>query len=220
MTDWATIASISTAGGTLVLAVATFSSVRSSQRAARIAEQALRLNLRPVLHPSRYTDAAEKVRFGDGVYVKVVGGQAAVERRDETIYLVIPLRNVGSGMAVLHGWRLERVVREFDPVAQREDRHEAPDPGEFRRLSRDLYVPGGDVGFYQGAIRLPDDPFRADAETAEAERDTLIIDLLYGDEVGGQRTISRFTLAPREEDDRWTPSVIRHWHLDVRGPRE
>ena len=115
MTDWSTIASMSTAVGTLVLAVATFSSVRSSQRAARIAEQALHLNLRPLLHPSRYTDPAEKVRFGDGRFVKVDGGAAAFEREGDSIYLVIPLRNVGSGMAVLHGWRLERSPA-FDPA--------------------------------------------------------------------------------------------------------
>jgi hypothetical protein len=63
MADWPTIASLATAGGTLVLAVATFSSVRSGQRATRIAERstqiaerALLIGLRPVLVPSRVTD--------------------------------------------------------------------------------------------------------------------------------------------------------------------
>jgi len=37
MTDWSTIASFATAGGTLVLAGATFSAIRSSNRSARIA---------------------------------------------------------------------------------------------------------------------------------------------------------------------------------------
>ena len=39
--DWVTIASLATAGGTLVLAVATFSSVRSGNRTARAAERSL-----------------------------------------------------------------------------------------------------------------------------------------------------------------------------------
>ena len=39
MADWVTISSLATAGGTLVLAVATFSSVRSANRSARVAEQ-------------------------------------------------------------------------------------------------------------------------------------------------------------------------------------
>jgi hypothetical protein len=56
MSDLTTIASLSTAGGTLVLAVATFSSVRASQRSARIAEQALQIGLRPVLAPTNTDD--------------------------------------------------------------------------------------------------------------------------------------------------------------------
>ena len=39
MADWVTISSLATAGGTLVLAVATFSSVRSANRSARVAER-------------------------------------------------------------------------------------------------------------------------------------------------------------------------------------
>jgi hypothetical protein len=39
MADWPTIASLATAGGTLVLAVATFSSVRAGQRSTGIAER-------------------------------------------------------------------------------------------------------------------------------------------------------------------------------------
>ena len=53
MADWVTISSLATAGGTLVLAVATFSSVRSANRAARTAERSLMVGLRPVLIPSR-----------------------------------------------------------------------------------------------------------------------------------------------------------------------
>ena len=55
LTDWVTIASLATAAGTLVLAVATFSSVRSSSRSARIAEQALLADQRPLLMPHAST---------------------------------------------------------------------------------------------------------------------------------------------------------------------
>jgi hypothetical protein len=61
-----TISSLGTAGGTLVLAVATFSSVRSANRAARAAERSLLAGLRPVLIPSREDDPEERVTFGDG----------------------------------------------------------------------------------------------------------------------------------------------------------
>src|SRR2546430_10685348 len=105
MADWPTIASLATAGGTLVLAAATFSSVRFGQRSTRIAERALLLGLRPVLAPARVTDPPEVVRFGEGRMVSVEGGMAAVERDGQNYYLVMPLRNVGSGLAVLQAWR-------------------------------------------------------------------------------------------------------------------
>lgn len=51
MIDWATASSQPTAGGTLLLAVATFASVRPADRYARVAEQPLRAGLRPVDRP-------------------------------------------------------------------------------------------------------------------------------------------------------------------------
>ena len=47
--------------GTLVLAVATFSAVRSANAAARTAERSLQVGLRPLLMPARPEDPAEKV---------------------------------------------------------------------------------------------------------------------------------------------------------------
>jgi hypothetical protein len=46
MADITTIAELGTAAGTLILAVATFGSVRSANRAARVAERSLELGLR------------------------------------------------------------------------------------------------------------------------------------------------------------------------------
>ncbi|HEY2303117.1 MAG TPA: hypothetical protein VGH66_14560, partial [Acidimicrobiales bacterium] len=106
MTDWATISSLATAGGTLVLAVATFSSVRSNNRSARTAERALLAGLRPVLGPSRLEDPAEKIMWVDRHWAKVVGGRASIEAIDDNIYLAMSLRNVGAGIAVLQAWDL------------------------------------------------------------------------------------------------------------------
>jgi hypothetical protein len=217
MADWSTIASLGTAGGTLVLAVATFSSVRFGQRSARvaerstaIAERALLVGLRPVLAPSRVTDPPEIVRFGDGRTVSVEGGMAAVERDGESYYLVIPLRNVGNGLAVLQAWRVTAGRPELDtPHAE---------PSEHRRQGRDLYVPAGDTGFWQGAIREPDDPFRPGLAEAFLAGELLTIDLLYGDHEGGQLTISRFVLS-REQDGHWRSGVVRHWVLEGVDPR-
>ena len=51
--EWSTIANLATALGTLILAVATFSAVRSSNLMAKVAQQQLLIQLRPVLSPSR-----------------------------------------------------------------------------------------------------------------------------------------------------------------------
>ena len=82
MADWPTIASLATAGGTLVLAEATFSSVRAGQRSTRIAERALRIGMRPVLVPSRGTHPPETVRFVDGRRVSVAAGFRFSEDRN------------------------------------------------------------------------------------------------------------------------------------------
>ena len=92
------------------------------------------------------------------------------------------------------------------------------DPESFRRLTRDIYVPGGDVGFWQGALRDPDDPLFAHARDAIDARQRVTVDLLYGDHEGGQRTITRFSLFPRGEDV-WLTAVTRHWNLDRAAPR-
>jgi hypothetical protein len=215
---WPTIASLATAGGTLVLAVATFSSVRSGQRSTRIAERstqiaerALLVGLRPVLAPSRVTDPPESVRFGDGRWVSVSGGMAAVERDGENYYFVIPLRNVGTGLAVLQSWQIA-VVRERIDTGR-------PEPEEFRPQTRDLYVPAGDTGFWQGSVREPDDPFREGLQAAFLAGEMLTVDLFYGDHEGGQGTISRFILT-RDETDQWRCGVVRHWVLEGVDPRE
>ena len=102
--DWVTVSALATAGGTLILAIATFMSVRSANRAARAAERSLLAGLRPVLMPTRLQDPPQKVSFYDQHYVMVEGGHGTFEVTDSAIYLVISLRNAGAGMAVLHGW--------------------------------------------------------------------------------------------------------------------
>ena len=70
---------------------------------------------------------------------------------------------------------------------------------------------------WQGALRNPDDPTRAAAAEAIDTRQPITIELLYSDQVGFQRTITRFGLFPTE--DSWLVSVTRHWYLDWDGPR-
>jgi hypothetical protein len=218
MADTSTIASLATAGGTLVLAIATFSSTRSANRAARVSEQALKVGLRPVLFNARPEDPSQKVGFIDNHWLVLRDGLAAVQEVDGSLYLAIPLRNVASGIAVLHGWHL---------WTQLEPRTTAPpapvDSEEFRRLGRDLYVPAGDISFWQAAVRDADDPLYAQLSEAIEARTTISVDVLYGDHEGGQRTITRFHLTARSHPDEepwlWMCSTSRHWNLDRADPR-
>jgi hypothetical protein len=202
--------SIATALATLVLALATFASVRSANRAARAAERSLLANLRPVLMPSRPEDPPQKVGFMDDKWFMVSGSGGIAEATPENIYLAMSVRNVGSGIAVMHGWHLytDRMGGAVD--------HAPLD--EFRRLTRDLYVAPGEVGFWQGAFRDPADAFFASVRATIEARSPLSIEVLYGDHELGQRSISRFALTPRD-DDAWIVSVARHWNVDRPDPR-
>jgi hypothetical protein len=216
MADTSTIASLATAGGTLVLAVATFSATRSANRAGRISEQALQAGLRPVLFNARPQDPTQKVGFIDDHWLLLRDGLAAVQEADGNLYLAIPLRNVASGLAVLHGWHVWSGRMSTDTPMSNID--------EFRRLSRDLYVPAGDISFWQAAIRDRDDAQYEPLRTAIAARSAIFVDVLYGDHEGGQRTITRFLLTPRhgvadEEPWLWLCSTSRHWNLDREDPR-
>ena len=217
MADWVTISALASAGGTLVLAGVTVASVRSANRAARVAEQSLLVGQRPLLVPSRAEDPAIRAGFQDGVWFNVPGGEGAASATDEADYFVISVRNVGSGIAVLHGWRLLPGVR-FGPAV-----HITPPPLEdFTTLTRDLYVAPGDVGFWQGSFRDPSSDGYREARRAVEARQTMGVDILYGDFEGGQRVISRFMLTPKEIEGnvRWLASVARHWNVDRPDPRE
>jgi hypothetical protein len=215
MADWATISSLATAGGTLVLAVSTFASVRSANRAARVAEETLLSGLRPQLMASRLNDPPEKVSFVDQHWIRVNGGRAVIEVADDVIYMAIALRNVGRGMAVLDGWAMSPNATS----ATRPDHHPL---GDFRRLTRDLYVPFEGLGFWQGALRDPAEPLFAEVRDCVERAEPLSVELLYGDANGSQRAITRFGLMPHEDQDgnrTWLATVSRHWNLDRADPR-
>ena len=62
------------------------------------------------------------------------------------VYLVISIRNVGTGLAVMHGWHVE-------VTGQPQQTH--PPLEDFTTQTRDIYVASGDIGFWQGALRNP-----------------------------------------------------------------
>ena len=209
-TDWATAASLATAGTTLVLALATFASVRSGVRTARAAERALQASLRPLLGPSRLQDPPQKVGFADNHWVHLSGSGGAADVTDGAIYLAMSLRNSGNGIAVLHGWTVTPYRETGSPQHSKVE--------AFHRLTRDIYVAAGDIGFWQGALRDPTTAEFASARDVIESRRRIMIELLYGDLDGGQRTISLFGMIPRD-DGGWLVSVARHWNIDRADPR-
>ncbi|HEY5430418.1 MAG TPA: hypothetical protein VIK04_14980 [Solirubrobacteraceae bacterium] len=214
---------MATAGGTLVLAVATFSSVRSSNRSARVAERSLLVGLRPVLIPSREGDPLERIRFGDQHILTVPGHGGAVQEKGGVIYFAIALRNGGSGLAVLHGWRARArpdvardELRDRQRTAAAEQR---PGLDDFRRQQLDLYIPAGDTGYWQGAMRDPDEPGYQEVSAAVRAGAPVQVDLLSGDHEGGQRTIVRFVVSPWPETEGRRAFTIRYWNVDSDSPR-
>lgn len=218
--DANTLASSLTAGGTLVLAVATFASTRSANRASRVAERSLLANLRPVLVNAQIGDPMQKIGFADQHWVRLEGPQAAFDVSDPeddapAIYLAFSVRNVGSGIAILQGWypTPERILGNngHPPVEQ------------FRAQTRSLYVPPGGVGFWQGALRDPEEPVFTEFAKAAANRAPVTIDLLYTDMNGGQHTVTRMSVTPVSTPDpetgreRWFASIGKHWLLSEEG---
>jgi hypothetical protein len=207
--DWVTISALATAAGTLVLALATFASVRSANRAARVAERSLLVGLRPLLVPSRLDDPPQKVNFSEGRYLVAPGGTAVAEAHDDAVLLAAAMRNVGAGIAVLHGWHFySGIVRTADHLA----------PEEFTRLTRDIFIAPGEVGFWQGTFRDPSTPDFAKAREAVESQGGWTAEVMYGDAEGGQRMISRYAMLPRDAGG-WLATAGRHWYVDRDGPR-
>ncbi|MDQ6732245.1 MAG: hypothetical protein M3022_18620 [Actinomycetota bacterium] len=192
--------------------MATFSSVKSANRSARVAERSLLAGLRPVLTPSREDDPSERVRFGDQQILRVLGHGGAISVGGDAVYLAMALRNGGSGLAVIHGWRVKPRQNSSD---------ERPSLEDFRRQQIDLYIPAGDTGYWLGALRDRGEPIYDIVRRAATSDVGLQVDLLYGDHEGGQRTITRFVMSEWPEDDVEGKRLfaLRYWNVDRDDPR-
>jgi hypothetical protein len=164
--------------------------------------------LRPLLLSSSPDDPQQRIAFNDGVELSAPGGCADVKVVDGRVYLGLSLRNVGTGIAVLHG---AHFYPERSPASPE---HAAVE--DIRRLTRDLYIAPGKLGFWQTAFR-DGDPDRELAAAAIAGGE-FGVDLLYGDYEGGQRVFTRFGCR-LEEDGTWNVATGRHWQIDRSDPR-
>ena len=116
--------------------------------------------------------------------------------------------------------QVSRGTRLFETAdADALDQFELPELKEFRRQQLDLYIPAGDTGYWQGALRDPEEPGYAEVREAIDEQRGLWIDLLYGDYEGGQRTIVRIGVSPWPDTDGERAYVLRYWNVDRDDPR-
>jgi hypothetical protein len=217
MIDWATYAQVATAAGTLVLAIATFSSIKSANHSARVAERSLLAAQRPILTPSRPEDPEERARFGDGHVIRLHGSGGVIDFVDGRLYMAIALRNGGAGLAVIHGWHVRAMGERLGEVGP-------PEVDAFRRQLRDLYIPAQQTGFWQAAIRDTKDPDYELVRGVATNAERLIVDLLYGDHEGGQRSIVRVGISTGDFPDNRElgyarAEVLRYWNVDSHDPR-
>jgi hypothetical protein len=206
--DWATVAKLATAGATLSLATATFASVRSANRAARTVERSLRAGMRAVLLPTRPDDPPQTIAFPDDRRLTVPGGGAVTEVTAEAIYLAMPIRNLGGGLAVLRGWSLH--------AERAQDEHATVE--EFNPLTCDLHLAGSETVVWQSMLQdLASTAFTSVREAVLA-RQPLSLGILYCDQEETQRTIARFALTPATQDGMWLAAVNRHGNPDPLRP--
>jgi hypothetical protein len=148
--------------------------------------------------------------FADGHWIRAQGSEAVIDAEEGDLCLGLAVRNAGAGIAVLQGWCLwpELVRSDVGHRALEEFRRQVP--RHLHRARRHRPVAG----------RAPPGRRRTASEllAARSERRPFAVDLLYSDQVGAQRTISRFAITPADED-RWLGSVGLHWNLDQMGPR-
>jgi hypothetical protein len=165
--------------------------------------------MRPLLLTARFEDPVEKITWMDQHVTKAPGGRGMFEAEEGVYYFAAAVRNVGTGLAILHGWAIQR-----DQYAE----CHGGDEDAYRRLNRDLYIAPNDNGFWQGAIRDAGDTDRRLAEELFTSRERFAVDLLYGDQHGGQRVVTRFGFTAYG-DDGWLCTTARHWFIDRDDPR-
>ena len=207
--DWTTVAALATALGTLVLAIATFASVRSSNRSIRLAEASMQIGIRPLLMPSRPEDTTQTILWGDEHRAQLEGAAAVVEAEGTTstwrCRCATPGRDRGdTGVAP----RVAR--RRCRPSPCRARGVPAPTARPLHRQRRHGVLAGSAPRPGRRRVRRG----RADRELPRR----FLVELLYTDHEGGQRTIGQFVVGPRE-DGGWMCSMVRHWYLDRPDPR-
>jgi hypothetical protein len=158
------------------------------------------------------------VQFADGQTFPVGGRHALVHKETGVIYLAIPLCNVGTGLAVLRGYRLQGetasdVTQDPRGVAQHRRGDLAPPAAVLLAAAAgpaDQRKPGR---FLAGALRDPATPLYKEIALAVDTGGRMTVDVMYGDHAGGQPSVTRFVMLP--EAGSWRCDATRYWSLQT-----
>jgi hypothetical protein len=112
---------------------------------------------RPLLMSSRFQDPEQKIQFMEGRFVKVAGGSAALEVPDGAVYTVISVPNVGTGLAVMHGWHVEVTGQPQQTHPPLEGFHR-PDPRHLRGVRRRRILAGSVARSGHSPVQGPSPP--------------------------------------------------------------
>jgi hypothetical protein len=122
----------------------------------------------------------------------------------------LSLWNPAAGIAVLEGWRTKR---SDDP-----GHGERPPLDTFRRLPRDIYLPAGDIYFWQvrSVIAMTSTARCWSKRSRPGSESSWTFSMAIS--TAAKRVISRFGLAPRA-DATYLVSRLRQWNLERPDPR-
>jgi len=210
---------------TTLLAIVTFALVCATYLMAQTAKRQFGRQLLPILIPSRIRDPIRKVYFSNNTWQMLYGDQVLVDSVD-TLYVAIPLRNIGSGTAVVRGLSIPDVGPDDDALPRRR-----PSLKNLIAAKTDLLLGPGDISHLS---------IDSEAQTADRQRHALqtqveridrdsgvYLDILHCDHVRRQHNITRIELAQVSEKSSSSGTTsgaehiaraVKHWPLR-RRPR-
>ena len=207
----------------MVLAVATFASVRSANRAGRSAERALQVGLRPVLFASRPHETVQKIRWGDGHWAALPPAAPCWRRRRRHLHGdVAAERGLGHRRpARVEGWTPSNA--QSDTPRSRRCAPERPDvhPEVAHSASRPV------ICTPRRATSASGRPRSARGTTRTGARSWRCRD---GSGPAGRPALRRPRGRPADDqplprrpypgkDEEWFHAVVQHWSLDREPPR-
>jgi len=222
--DWVTASQIAVAAGTLILAVLTYVAARAASKAASAAEAQVAAQIRPLLidveprivSPETVGSqggriVAEEVRFPDGHVLPTtrLAGSVSGYRSDDRWYLSVPVRNVGTGIALIVG--AEMVPAGCAGVPSKPN---LP-PGEQSRIN--FVLDESSPALIHARSVIGAGLLESDRPAGTLQRGVpwdgdgvVAIEVTYTDLAGGQLTTTRVDVRRDTSSGSWSVEAIAH----------